>query len=320
MKKSVLSAIAGISVVALSVTPAAAVAVTSLPSGDTMVVSEGGNGVFNFLDSSWVGATRFGPVQNELTTAIAITYNPADGLLYGVNGWDDDESDQQVFSVDPSSGASTAWDIDYGNGDSTGYETRSIAFDGEGNLVALVCQQTEYDPGLFDCPDTGNQQFLVELTLTAAGVADAGNFLQLDYRDDEMLASVAWNPITESFFVLGYSPREITEVAADGSLGLYMDISFEGNEEWMETTDLAFDSDGVAWICFDYCDRFVSLNLADGTLTDVADGLEVEGMTILRPFTALAETGVGSTNLGLIALTAVSALGAGAWFARRRHS
>jgi hypothetical protein len=112
----------------------------------------------------------------------------------------------------------------------------------------------------------------------------------------------------------------LAEVADDGSLGDYTDITIDGSESWMETTDLAFDSAGNAWMCYDYCERFVSLNMSDGTITDVTDGRGVEGMTILRPFTALAETGVGTTNLGLVALTAISAMVAGAWFTRRRLS
>jgi hypothetical protein len=320
MNKSILSAIAGISVVALSVTPAAAVAVTSLPAGDTMVTSDGGSGEFLFLDANWAGTTRFGLVANEQSGAIGLTFNSADGLIYGVNGWYDDQSAQQIFTVDPITGSSEAWDIDYGNGDSSGYETRSIAFDGEGNLVSLVCEQVEVDPDEFDCPDTGMEQFLVSLTLTDSGVADAGDFLALDYNDEEILASVAWNPITESFFVLGYKPRDFAEVADDGSLGTLFDVTAVGRDPNDETTDLAFDSDGNAWISYEYGERLVSVNLADGTITDVTGGGDAEGMTIIRPFAALSDTGVGGTNLGLIALTAISALGAGAWFARRRHS
>jgi hypothetical protein len=148
----------------------------------------------------------------------------------------------------------------------------------------------------------------------------AGDFLELNYSDADILASVAWNPVTESFFVLGYNPRDLAEVADDGSLGTYTDITIDESESWTETTDLAFDSAGNAWICYNYCERFVSLNMSDGTITDVTDGRDVEGMTILRPITALAETGVGTTNLGLVALAGISAMVAGAWFARRRLS
>jgi hypothetical protein len=324
LNKSILATIAGMSVVALSVTPAAAAAVTSLPAGDQMVVSEGGAGIFEFLDESWTGTTRFDPVANEMTYAIGITFNPADGLIYGVNGWNDDESDQQVFSVDPATGASEAWDIDYGTGNSSGYETRSIAFDGEGKLVALACLQIEIvlgpDDSEVDCPDIGKQQYLVDLVLTDAGVAEAGDFLELDYNDTQTLASVAWNPISESFFVLSYDLADLSEVASDGSLGTPFDVLPFGLDPDNETTDVAFDSEGVAWICYDYCDRFFSLNLDDGTATNVADGGDVEGMTILRPQAALSDTGVDGSNLGLLAIVAISAMVAGAWFARRRLS
>lgn len=317
MSKPLLSILAAMLATTMAATPVAAVAVTALPSGDTMVTSDGQSGVFNFLDENWDGATRFDPVANVVDYGIAITFNPADGLIYGVNGWWNTES-QQVYSVDPITGDSQAWDIDYGNGDSSGYETRSIAFDGDGGLVALVCQQVEWAPGEFECPDSDIVQSLVSLTLTDAGVAEAGTFLDLDYSTSEFLASVAWNPITESFFVLGYEPRDLAEVASDGSLGQYLDVTVDTLDLDYETTDLAFDSDGNAWVSYEYGERIVSVDLSDGTITDVANGNDAEGMTIIRPPVVLAETGVESSHLAVLALTAISALGAGAWAARRR--
>jgi len=161
---------------------------------------------------------------------------------------------------------------------------------------------------------------LVDVVLTDAGVAEAGDFLELDYNDTQTLASVAWNPISESFFVLSYDLADLSEVASDGSLGTPFDVLPAGLSPDNETTDVAFDSEGVAWICYDYCDRFLSLNLTDGTATNVADGGDVEGMTILRSPRALSNTGVDGSNLGLLAIVAISAIVAGAWFARRRLS
>lgn len=309
MKKTILAALASAAVVGLAVTPAAA-AVTALPEGQELVHFDWESGIVHFYNSDWTDETRFEPIPEIQNGIVGATFNPADGLLYVVTNWFDSDN-QRIASIDPTDGTTHLWDLDYDNsGDTTGYETRALAFDGEGNLWVAAVPPT----------DLGN--IIMRISLSDPSVAENVETINIDEFENNVVSGLAWNPVDESFYFLTYT-NDLAKLNSDGTFETPEVTPYENGDD--EAADLAFDANGVAWISGDYGDYIASYVPGDptsGSVVAVGVGMEaiaIVGQGVASDNGGLADTGIDGSTITLGSLAGVAAVASGAWFLRRRE-
>lgn len=308
MKKTILTAIAATAVVGLSVTPAAAT-VTAIPSGQQLVQFGWSDGVIHFFQTDWSTLEPLEPIVDIQNGIVGATFNPADGKIYVVDNWFDTDN-QRIVAIDVTDGSTDVWTIDYGNGsNSAPYETRALAFDGDGNLWVLTNN------------DSGNANEVKRISLADPDTAVVAQTVDVEEYDNETLSGLAWNSVDDSFYVLSYN-NKLEKLNSDGSIETPEATPTENGDD--EAADLAFDANGVAWISGNYGEYIVSYVPGDPTSGSVvADGVGMEAIAILGESDAassgLADTGIDGSSITLGSLAGVAAIASGAWFLRRRE-